>query len=266
MRHMEYPCRHPAESIRSVAIMKGFENLTAHLQSFEANRKASVFPSADEREAYANAIADCFMPCARAILSGHFVVVDSDRKAIREIFPTAIELYYHEEKEGGFKDPIMYHTNDRKKTDGTSYFATREIDKVPYFPIGSMNPHTSGIDITFENPEEQYRASFLIREYSISFNGGPLIPIKNSTDIYDDMLIYGITFGDADWIEWVDGKSLDTLNVVRGWRRNVAKYEEKTPGVWGKKEVPQGRNSFTIGKYTYEKCPFDWQFRSIPQK
>lgn len=246
--------------------MKGFENLTAHLQSFEANRKASVFPSADEREAYANAIADCFMPCARAILSGHFVVVDSDRKAIREIFPTAIELYYHEEKEGGFKDPIMYHTNDRKKTDGTSYFATREIDKVPYFPIGSMNPHTSGIDITFENPEEQYRASFLIREYSISFNGGPLIPIKNSTDIYDDMLIYGITFGDADWIEWVDGKSLDTLNVVRGWRRNVAKYEEKTPGVWGKKEVPQGRNSFTIGKYTYEKCPFDWQFRSIPQK
>ncbi len=246
--------------------MKGFENLTAHLQSFETNRKATVFPSADEREAYANAIADCFLPCARAILSGHFVVFDVDGKAVREIFPTAIELYYHEEKEGGFKDPIMYHTNDRKKTDGTSYFATREIDKVPYFPIGSMNPHTSGIDITFENPDEQYRASFLIREYGISFNGGPLIPIKNSTDIYDDMLIYGIPFGDADWIEWVDGKSPDTLNLVRGWRRNVAQYEEKAPGVWVKKEAPRGKNSFSIGKFTYAKCPFDWQFRFIQQK
>ena len=241
--------------------MKGFENLKAHLESFEKNRKAADFPPASERKAYADVIAGCFMPCARAVLSGRFVIFDSDGKAVREIIPTAIELYYHEEREGGFKDPVMYHTNDRKNTDGTSYFANRRINRVPYFPMGSMNPHTSGIDFTFENQEEQYRASFLIREYSLRIDGGKPIPIKNSTDIYDDMLIQGIPFGDADWIEWVDGAAPESFHVVRGWRRNVAEYEETRPGFWRKKEVQKGWNSFTIGKYTYAKCPFDWQFR-----
>ena len=243
--------------------MKGFDVLKAHLQSFETERKKVVFPLTTERKDYADIIAGCFTPCARAILSGDFVVFDVDGKAVREIFPTAIELYYHEEKEGGFKDPIMYHTNDRKKTNGTSYFAKRRISKVPYFPLGHMNPHPSGIDITFENPEEQYRASFLIREYKISIDGGAPILIPNSTDIYDDMLIHGIPIGGPDWIEWVDGNNPDTLNVVRGWRRNVAQYEEKAPGVWVKKESPRGKNSFTIGKFTYAKCPFDWQFRTV---
>ncbi len=244
--------------------MKGFEKLKEHLELFNTNRREASLPPVSEREKYAEAIAACFIPCAREILAGRFIVTNKvgGEPDVREIRPTAIELYYHEEDENGFKDPIMYHTNYRKRPELSKYSERRHIDRVPYFPFGSFNPHTSGLDVTFENPEEKYRASFLIREYEVSFNGGEPIKIPNSTDIYDDMLINGITLGDTDWIEWKDGEVNKAEPVVRDWRRNVPDFEKDKSGIWTKKKVQNGKEeSFTIGENTYVKCPFKWQFR-----
>ena len=71
------------------------------------------------------------------------------------IFVRTVEFYYHEE-EGIAKDPIMYHRNNNA-IEG----------EVPYYPMLSINSHGTGIDITFENPDEQIRASALIRAYEV---------------------------------------------------------------------------------------------------
>ena len=84
--------------------------------------------------------------------------------------------------------------------------------------------------------------------------------MKNSTDIYDDMLINGITLDDADWIEWCEGKVLPADMIERKWRRNVAEYVE-CGGVWKKNDIVDGRDSFSISGTRYVKCPFGWQFR-----
>ena len=138
-------------------IMVGFSPLKAHLETFQKNRADASFPSLSEREDYAKVIGQCFLECARGILAGHFKVSGkiAGKTVVREIYPTAIELYYHEEGAGRFKDPIMYHTNDRKRADHPDFFDKRGIESIPYFPVGSLNPHTSGIDITFENPENR---------------------------------------------------------------------------------------------------------------
>lgn len=234
--------------------MKGKEKLISNLLLFEENRKNGFDVVPSQRQEYANAIAKCFMPCAQSILAGRFTVYNGSTK--RTIQPTAIELYYHEEGAGRFKDPIMYHTQDRK----SQYLDSRGISLLPYFPFGNMNPHTSGIDITFENPSAQYRASFLIREYELICDDGNPIHVKNSTDIYDDLLINGISLDDAGWVEWCDGEAIPVERIERTWRRNVAEYEERD-GVWEKNDKVAGRESFSIGGVKYVKCPFNWQFR-----
>lgn len=74
------------------------------------------------------------------------------------IYPRTVEFYFHEE-EGIVKDWIVYHRNGNPRYEG--------IDDVPYFPIMSLNTHDSGFDIAFENEEKKYRASVLIRRYSV---------------------------------------------------------------------------------------------------
>ena len=282
--------------------MENYSKLIKHLNLFKKRREDSEsrFPSPDDREAYANAIAECFIPCAKKILAGHFEVynhVDGEKKVVREIYPTVLELYYHEEGPGRFKDPIMYHTNDRKYYDyyldangkekshgpqSQHFFEKRGIKELPYYPVGSLNPHTSGIDITFENPDKEYRASCLIREYKIHFTEGKdLVPIKNSTDIYDDLLLYGITLDNADWIEWKPGDCLDYVSDEdfkekhSCGRRNVPEYVpsevviEGCPVLWKKNDCPDGEPSFAgLNKKIYKKCSFKWQFHKteIPQK
>ena len=287
--------------------MKNFENLKNILKSFDNNRdekkkdlddllvkkKKKKLCEMHFREKYANVIGECFKPCAEKILAGHFRVTNNagGTKQVRNIYPTAIELYYHEEGNGRFKDPIMYHTTDRKKYDfyknkdyyeehyvkhrnndsdkktakRKDYFFVREnrITEIPYFPFGSLNPHSSGIDITFEKPEKRYRASCLIREYQIQFaDEGKKILIKNSTDIYDDMLLRGITLDNAEWIEWVDDKdkSIETIQLDQSPRKNVCAYEKYNdePELWQKKVKERDANGKPV---SYEKCTFNWQFR-----
>ncbi len=244
--------------------MKNFNGLIAILKEFEHRYEAhrSLLPSSDRRMQYSEAIAMCFEPCAAKILAGHFRVTNTegDKPIDRLIQPTAIELYYHEEGEGRFKDPIMYHTNDRKVWSKESYFKDRGIEGLPYYPIGSLNPHTSGIDVSFENAKERYRASFLIREYEVTYEGGDHpVKVVNSTEIYDDMLLNGITLDNADWVEWCDGT--EEVSVERKWRRNVPMYRQVQgePDRW--EPDPNGMDTFSTPKGRVAKCPFNWQFR-----
>ena len=243
--------------------MENIKGLISILKLFESRweQQYVLFPDGSKRMQFSEAIAMCFEPCAEKILAGCFRVEnrEEDETRIRFIRPTAIELYYHEEGEGRFKDPIMYHTNDRKSWTKANYFKERGIVGLPYYPIGSLNPHTSGIDITFENPKRQYRASFLIREYEVEYETGKKLPIKNSTEIYDDLLLNGITLDRADWIKWCDGG--EKVTVVRTWRKNVPNFRPKPdePGKW--EPDPEGHETFATAKGRFAKCPFNWQFR-----
>lgn len=91
------------------------------------------------------------------IYGGYIKVNDAYRVYIR-----TVEFYYHDEsdKPDAIKDPIMYHRNHTKEDIEGPY-------EEPYLPLMSIYMHSSGYDITFENEEQEYRASVLIREYSI---------------------------------------------------------------------------------------------------
>lgn len=76
-----------------------------------------------------------FIKIAKNVLSGYFEV--SNKGNLIKVCPTSIEFYYHEEFEGGIKDPIVYYRNSEKS-----------IKNI--FPLGVLHNHVSGIDITFE--------------------------------------------------------------------------------------------------------------------
>lgn len=96
-----------------------------------------------------------FIALAQKMIFGGYIKVRDEYA----IFIHTVEFYYHEEEgqEGEIiEDEIVYHRNNR--------FFNRTV---PYFPLMSLHSHWSGFDITFENPQKQYRASALIRKYVI---------------------------------------------------------------------------------------------------
>ena len=203
------------------------EELKSILEQFDSNREKSIYcvdwEQKSDEEKY-NAVAEWFRPCAKEILcDGYFLI---NGKKIIDI--GSIELYYHEE-EGNIKDYIMYHTNSK----GSHSLYYKEKGKYPYFKIGSFNLHQSGVDVTFENPDEKYRASFLIRSYRVLKTNNGEYPIDDitkydncSTHIFDDMFYEGISFNGKDktTIEWRKLKSPKNEKIKNLPRKNVAKY------------------------------------------
>lgn len=81
---------------------------------------------------------------------------------------------------------------------------------VPYFPVvGTFYPHESGVDVTFENKDEQYRASFLIRAYKYEKNG-PVV--SKPRFLWEDLFGYESFLGAGLNIKWVDAPD-DVLEV-----------------------------------------------------
>ena len=116
-----------------------------------------------------------FCNMAKELLYGGYFLIDEKKK----IFLDDIEFYYHEEgdeHEGKLKDLAMYHTNDHEGRERNT--------KLPYFKIGRLNLHQSGVDVTFENEEKSYRASFLIRGFHVD----GMEYDSHSLHIYDKML------------------------------------------------------------------------------
>lgn len=202
--------------------------------------------SSDEKE-----ITGQFAELAKEILYGGHIIV-SHAEETRNIYPEIIEFYYHEEN-GSIKDPIMYHTNFHAPK-GTTY---------PYFECSRLNLHQSGIDVTFEDGEKQYRASFLIRAYSVD-NGEVE---TRSTYLYDAMFDMPLPFT----IEWKQEEIAKDDRKLKGfWRQNVAKYEQDENGDYMKKNgtyekmtakgTEDEKDIFSYNGKKYVKCDRMWRF------
>ncbi len=143
-----------------------------------------------------------------------------------DLYITSVEFYYHEEIGDNDKrivDPIMYHRNVKDKP------------VVPYLNVGTLYPHWSGVDITFEDEKLQYRASALIRSYRIVQLKPERLELKESdlsTYVYD-YLFDGLSVDKKETaINWIDDKVILSNCKVNAYERknvNLFKYNyEKT--------------------------------------
>jgi hypothetical protein len=143
-----------------------------------------------------------------------------------DLYITSVEFYYHEEIGDNYKrivDPIMYHRNVKDKP------------VVPYLNVGTLYPHWSGVDITFEDEKLQYRASALIRSYRIVQLKPERLELKESdlsTYVYD-YLFDGLSVDKKETaINWIDDKVILSNCKVNAYKRknvNLFKYNyEKT--------------------------------------
>ena len=181
------------------------------------------------------AVVEATLPLAKEILcNGYFLV---NGKYIIDI--GAIELYYHEE-EGDIKDDKMYHINKHLPKNYKEMF--KHDGGYPYFRIGSFSLHQSGVDITFENEEQKYRASFLIRSYRVLTSDKDLTSkdIKYdpySTHIYDDLFYSGLLLSSnertiIEWIEYDKGGEIEqkprkNIKDARLWQFRLKGIIEK---------------------------------------
>lgn len=153
-----------------------------------------------------------------AFYSGHFIINGKE-----DIYITDIEFYYHEEN-GNIKDTCKYHIG--------------EESEIPYFPLGSLYPHQSGVDVTFENKDKKYRASFLIRGYQVKKDDEILFENnrKSKSDkrhhprfLWDDLFgAANMIKGGFPPIEWVDEpiKDFSKKDYTTGIRVNIKDSEE----------------------------------------
>lgn len=203
----------------------------------------------------------------RLFCGGYFLVNDK-----RRIYLEDIEFYYHEENVEGLKDPVMYHTSDHEK-----------CDDLPYFECGSFNCHISGIDVTFESQNKCYRASFLIRGYSVySFIGSEWVKTKNHekrpTYLYEDLMM-GFSLNNSLNIEWINENIEDDifeisndcrLNVSAYLKDEFGHYVKDCYGNYIKEEIEKemfdrlsnGSKSqyFSYSGKQYKKCDRPWRF------
>ena len=135
------------------------------------------------------------------VYGGYIKVNDAYRVYIR-----TIEFYYHDEsdKPDAVKDAIMYHRNHTSEEPEGAY-------EEPYLPLMSIYMHSSGYDITFENEKQEYRASGLIREYSIYDIGqNEFICLTSKRALRDERVSYlkyylnGFSLDGNPGIVWVD--------------------------------------------------------------
>ena len=189
------------------------KKLKESLEDFQKAQK--TLSSKDEKER-AKELAEHFKPIARLLLYGGCFEVYSNDVLVRKVYPHTVEFYYHEEADGGLKDYIVYHRNKVSIKDG------KETHYRPsFFKVGSINAHQSGIDITFESEEGQYRASALIRAFRYE-EAGEMIIDKRCTYLYDQ-LISGLEMPIT--INWKSDDLIPDIEPQQGYRVNVYEYK-----------------------------------------
>jgi hypothetical protein len=234
-----------------------------------------------------NDLNEWFKKIAQIILSGHFEIKNNNNdKECVIVRPTTVEMYFHEEREGNqyIKDYIVYHRNhDIKKINDSR--KTNDNQDIKYYPLGVLNTHPSGIDITFESKDYRFRASALIRAFKVEATKTEGISeeqyqnsIKNvqkmkdvtgvqyinqkkvdidsrSTYIYDALFSQFNIFGEGFSVKWVDWKDkqelidLDSINTDK--RQNVYEYKiinkDSNHLILEKQSVPDTRQwSFSV--------------------
>lgn len=137
------------------------------------------------------------------------------------LYITCVEFYYHEE-EGEIKDPIVYHRN-KKKWNKKTHEIVQETK--PYFEIGTLNLHISGIDITFEK-KDKYRASALIRAFRIydKIEKVWFDEDERSTYVYE-YLFDGLNVDNSlTQLNWIEDKQPMPEYLPTNSRKNVFHY------------------------------------------
>lgn len=200
------------------------------LQCLDAFRRAQL--SLNEYGPYCKVckLASEFKKLAQELIFGGCLVVYSGNTIIRRIYLHTVEFYYHEEADGGLKDYIVYHKHKRKDQ--------KVVHKVEYFKPGTINAHQSGIDITFENEDGQYRASALIRAFMVKEGADKTIPFKkdyyrpskvsNDEVEYRSSYLYDYLFTNIPMpisVDWEPEKQSGEL--YQGYRVNVFTYGPK---------------------------------------
>ena len=189
------------------------------------------------------------------IFCGHFEV-RSNGKFIRCIYLDTVEFYYHEEGDGRIKDYIVYHRNKDKYPD----------DYLKAFPVGSLNTHVSGVDITFEDQSNtpEYRASVLIRafhvreeEHTKELLHCPEEVEKRPTYLYQDLFM-GIPINEGVEIKWVvDSEYADSI-PNKGYRVNVHKYDPGKNGLPEKRKKEKDSTDYLDRKeWAFSRYPFE---------
>ena len=153
-----------------------------------------------------------FKEIAKAAIYGGYFRVNNEF----DIHIVELEFYFHSENENvsSVYDWAMYHRGEN----------------VDYFPVGSLHPHKSGVDVTFEK-EGKYRASFLIRQYEID----GIVYIQPSY-LREDLIGYtGCILGDGPKIEWINVETMDCNDylVDENPRINLGAYDEKGKRIEG---------------------------------
>lgn len=164
-----------------------------------------------------------FKEIAKAAIYGGFFRVNDEF----DIHIVEVEFYFHSENKetSTVHDWAMYHRNDKGK-------------KVDYFPVGSLHPHNSGVDITFEK-KDKYRASFLIRQYEIADNG-KVIPLVQPSYLREDLFGYtGCICDDGPKIKWIPIKDIETkdsndYSIKEKPRVKVGAYDDNGNRIEGK--------------------------------
>jgi hypothetical protein len=155
-----------------------------------------------------------------AFNSGYFLINKGDEDYEYKIEITCIEFYYHEDKEGGIKDP-------RKLLKGKDTFD---------YELGAVCPHNYGVDILFDdNNEKQYHASFLIRGFRVCEKGKE--PYDNGDadkEEWHPQYIWDYLFGGANMlkegkfsIEWIDQQCVPDEQVSIQTKARI--FSKKNP-------------------------------------
>lgn len=174
-----------------------------------------------------------FYKLALSLIYGGHIDLQYKKRIVYKIYIDAVEFYMHCEgnrrkDELNVKDPIMYHRNNGKLG----------IKEVPYLPKMTLYAHSSGYDITFENSNSKYRASALIREYTITNAKDELIyrectskgkegqykPIlrdHRSTLLYDLLNGFSLTIDNESSVLWIDGSIEYNMKLKVSSRNNV---------------------------------------------
>ena len=140
-----------------------------------------------------DSLANAFEQIAKAAFyTGYFLINRGDEEYEYRIELTCIEFYYHEDAQGGIKDP-------RKLLKGKDKFFCEK---------GAVLPHNYGVDIIFDDKDEKFHASFLIRRFKYK------VPSKDDKEeIQHPQYMWDYLFGGANMlrdgkfsIEWVDNE------------------------------------------------------------
>lgn len=190
------------------------------------------------REIKLNETPEEFKEIAQSILSGYFEVTSNvDKTNVVKVIPTTVELYYFEERGKNNKDVKVYHRNEKAAKSRFNPRLKNKYKDIPYFNIGDLNAHQSGVDITFESEKHGFRASALIREFKI-LNGKNIAVVDLRADKDDRStyfyyaLLSQINIFEGFRINWKDGD--EAIEITEGKpRKNI---EPKYPWSFSAKE------------------------------